>query len=102
MWTAAGGNGLEAAGAISKKQADEPVLLVFDIFDKDDGEDAASSGDHLGSTIVNVHDFDPARVHSKDRMKKCVLQAASQRIETMLDENGRPKSDGKFRMTLAG
>lgn len=78
--------------------ADEPVLLVFDIYDDDDGgqTDVTETGDHLGSAMVALAEF-PTGVLRK---KKLHLQGESQLLETLLSREGKPGGDSEKQAKL--
>mmetsp|Transcript_93180 Transcript_93180/g.199894 ORF Transcript_93180/g.199894 Transcript_93180/m.199894 type:complete len:973 (-) Transcript_93180:44-2962(-) len=67
------------------RYGDEPVLLCFDIFDVDDGEeDVMLSGDHLGSAFVHLKAL---KSHEKKSLT-LNLKGSSQLFESFLERDG--------------
>lgn len=69
---------------------DQPLLIIFDMFDSDDPNMLPEeTGDHLGTAVVPlVHCLPP-----NPRKRDLVLQGPSARYETRLDREGHPISD---------
>merc|ERR1719277_2064737 len=88
------------------EMGDEPVLLIFDVWDWDDAaeeQDIAEVGDHLGSGYLMLWDL-PNRTRKK---KKLELLGESQLLETLLMKDGNPSNSragngGEERKQTAG
>jgi len=77
---------------------DEPVMIVFDVFDADphkDGRDEEESDDHVGSALFPVSEL----VHGVSEKKKLMLLGESQLLELRLLSDGKP---GNVMMTSGG
>jgi len=61
---------------------DEPMLLIFDVYDDDDGGDCTVIGDHLGSAWASIFSF---RQMSKQKLR---LLGESQLLESLLTKEG--------------
>lgn len=76
----------------SFSEQDQPLLLLFDLWDEDDANKPLEEGgaQHLGSCAVPLL----SAVEPAPRKRRLWLQGASQRHETRLNQNGVPRSAG--------
>lgn len=76
----------------SFSEQDQPLLLLFDLWDEDDPNKRLEEGgaQHLGSCAVPLL----SAVEPAPRKRRLWLQGVSQRHETRLNQNGVPKNAG--------
>ncbi|CAJ1404163.1 unnamed protein product [Effrenium voratum] len=67
------------------EQHEQPLLIIFDLWDSDGpGQRAENGGEHLGTSVVNLLDCLPP----ESRKKKLYLQGETQLHEGRLNKNG--------------
>eukprot|EP00930_Biecheleria_cincta_P039056 TRINITY_DN26862_c0_g1_i1.p1 TRINITY_DN26862_c0_g1~~TRINITY_DN26862_c0_g1_i1.p1 ORF type:complete len:825 (+),score=96.53 TRINITY_DN26862_c0_g1_i1:173-2647(+) len=79
---------------------DQPLLIIFDIFDSDDpNELPEDTGEHLGTAVIPLLQCMPPH----PRRRSVFLQGTSQRHETRLNREGLPLNDlGRSTASIVG